>query len=505
MVLETPRLSLRRFTTADAAFVLRLLNEPSFIQYIGDRGVRTLDDAAGYIERGPVASYRRHGFGLYLVELTDGTPIGTCGVLKREELDDADLGFSLLPEFWSQGFAFEAAHEVKVYARDMLGLRALAAIVAHGNDASARLLKKLGFSFDRLIRLGPEAEELRLFSHSFPKGPMSTDAMPSPELYLDTIYAFQRSSALKAAIELDLFSAIDSGARTPPEIAVICGAPERGIRILCDYLTTIGFMTKTDGQYDLTPDTAFFLTRKSPAYLGGTAEFLHAPAMRSQFENLTETIRRGAPPMNMMADANPAWVQFAKAMVPLMMPRAHAIAELLDVANAGPIRVLDIAAGHGMFGVVLAQRNSGAEIVAVDWAPVLEVATQNAAAMGVGARHRTQPGNAFDVEFGGGFDVALVTNFLHHFDVATNVRFLKRVTAALSPGGRVAVLDFVLNEDRVSPPMAGRFGLTMLAGTEGGQVYTFAELRDMLTDAGFTNVIQHALPGPQAVVVGTRP
>ena len=123
MVLETPRLSLRRFTTADAAFVLRLLNEPSFIQYIGDRGVRTLDDAAGYIEQGPVASYRRHGFGLYLVELKDGTPIGTCGVLKREELDHADLGFSLVPEFWSQGFAFEAAHEVKLYARDLLGLR----------------------------------------------------------------------------------------------------------------------------------------------------------------------------------------------------------------------------------------------------------------------------------------------------------------------------------------------------------------------------------------------
>jgi RimJ/RimL family protein N-acetyltransferase len=151
----------------DAPFVLRLLNEPSFIRHIGDRGVRTLEDAAGYLERGPIASYERHGFGLYLVQLKDGTPIGTCGVLKRDELDDADIGFSLLPQFWSRGFALEAAEAVKTYARDVLGLRRLAAIVAHGNDASVRLLTKLGFAFDRLIRMGPDAEELRLFSHTF--------------------------------------------------------------------------------------------------------------------------------------------------------------------------------------------------------------------------------------------------------------------------------------------------------------------------------------------------
>ena len=172
-VLQTARLVLRRFTVADAPFVLRLLNEPSFIRYIGDRGVRTLSDAVGYIERGPVASYQRHGFGLYLVELRNGTPIGTCGVLKRDELEDADIGFSLLPEFWAEGYAFEAAQAVKAYAQDMLGLHKLAAIVAHGNDASVRLLVKLGFAFDRLIRLGPKAEELRLFSHTFRRGSTS--------------------------------------------------------------------------------------------------------------------------------------------------------------------------------------------------------------------------------------------------------------------------------------------------------------------------------------------
>ncbi len=384
LVLETARLRLRRFSIADATFVLRLLNEPSFIQHIGDRGVRTLDDAAGYIERGPIASYRRSGFGLYAVDLKDGTTIGACGVLKRDELDDVDLGYSLLPEFWSQGFAVEAAAAVKHYARDMLGLHRLAAIVAHGNEASARLLDKLGFSFDRVVRLRPDAEELRLFTCTLREDLMATDAMPTPDLYFDTILAFQRSSALKSAIELDLFTAISDGARTPAALAKATGAQERGLRILSDYLTTIGFLTKTVDSYDLTPESAFFLSKKSPAYLGGTTAFLHSGVVVGQYEHLTETIRRGTPPLNMVADNNPAWVEFAHAMVPMMMPTAHAIAELPGVSSAGPMRVLDIAAGHGIFGIVIAQRNPQAEIVAVDWPQVLEVASANARAMGVG-------------------------------------------------------------------------------------------------------------------------
>ena len=166
MVLETERLSLRRFTPDDADFVLRLLNEPSFIQNIGDRGVRTVEQAAEYLERGPLSSYARHGFGLYLVALKDGTPIGTCGVLKRDELSDADIGYSLLPEYWSQGFAYEAATAVRDYARGVLCLNRLVALVSPSNDASSRLLAKLGFAFERMIELGPEKESLRLFSAS---------------------------------------------------------------------------------------------------------------------------------------------------------------------------------------------------------------------------------------------------------------------------------------------------------------------------------------------------
>ena len=164
-LLETPRLELRRLTEDDAPFILELLNEPSFIRNIGDRGVRTIDEARGYIAQGPIASYARFGFGLYLVELTPPrTPIGICGILKRDELPDPDIGFAFLPAHWSKGYAREAAEAVKAYARDTLAQPRLLAIVSPSNDSSIRLLEKLGFAFTSLMRLTPEAEELKLYA-----------------------------------------------------------------------------------------------------------------------------------------------------------------------------------------------------------------------------------------------------------------------------------------------------------------------------------------------------
>src|SRR5690349_22993850 len=150
-VLETKRLSLRRLTVDDAEFILTLLNEPAFLRYIGDKKVRNLDDARQYIINGPRASYERHGFGLYMVELRDShTPIGMCGLIKRDELPDADIGFAFLPDYWNKGFALEAATAVLNDARERLKLKRVLAIVNPDNDASIRLLEKLGLRFQRL-------------------------------------------------------------------------------------------------------------------------------------------------------------------------------------------------------------------------------------------------------------------------------------------------------------------------------------------------------------------
>jgi 2-polyprenyl-3-methyl-5-hydroxy-6-metoxy-1,4-benzoquinol methylase len=332
---------------------------------------------------------------------------------------------------------------------------------------------------------------------------MTTQTMPTPDLYFDTIWGFQKSAALKTAIDLELFTAIDKGARTVSEIAAASGASERGIRILCDYLVTIGFLVKTAGAYSLTPESAAFLSKQSPAYLGTTARFLYSTTMMQEFDQLTDTVRTGTTHASVVTDEHPVWVEFARAMVPMMMPPAHAMADILGVASAGPIRVLDIAAGHGTFGIVIAQRNPQAQVVASDWAPVLTVATEHAQAMGVGDRFQTLPGDSFKVDYGTGFDLVLVPNFLHHFDADANVALLRKVRTALKPGGRVAVLEFVPAEDRISPPMAARFSLMMLASTPRGDAYTLSELREMLTRAGFSNITAHPLEGPQTVIVAS--
>jgi RimJ/RimL family protein N-acetyltransferase len=163
-VLETERLWLRPMSVDDAEFILALLNEPSFLRYIGDKQVRNLEDARQYVLNGPVASYERHGLGLLLVEMKGSQmPIGMCGLLKRDELPEPDIGFALMPDFWNKGLAFEAAAAVLQDARDRLKLERLLAITSLDNDASIKLLERLGFKFDRITRLAPDREEIRLF------------------------------------------------------------------------------------------------------------------------------------------------------------------------------------------------------------------------------------------------------------------------------------------------------------------------------------------------------
>jgi RimJ/RimL family protein N-acetyltransferase len=167
-VLETERLVLRRMTADDAEFILKLLNEPSFIRFIGDKGVRNRVDAVHYIQSGPIANYERFGFGQYLVELKQGrVPIGMCGLTKKDSLPDADIGYSLLPAYWSKGYAVEAAAGVKAYVKDVLGIRKLLAVTIPENESSIKLLEKIGFRFERMIRLSEDADELKLFASDF--------------------------------------------------------------------------------------------------------------------------------------------------------------------------------------------------------------------------------------------------------------------------------------------------------------------------------------------------
>jgi ubiquinone/menaquinone biosynthesis C-methylase UbiE len=191
-------------------------------------------------------------------------------------------------------------------------------------------------------------------------------------------------------------------------------------------------------------------------------------------------------------------------MAPMMGPMAGPLGAVVLEGHEGPMRVLDIAAGHGLFGIEIAKQNEQAHVTGLDWAPVLRVALKNAEKAGVHDRYDMLPGSAFEVEFGGPYDAVLLTNFLHHFDKATCVGLLKKVRRSLKQGGRAATLEFVPNEDRVSPPMPAAFSMTMLTTTAAGDAYTFSELSGMYTDAGFSGVRAHPIPmSPHTVVTGT--
>ena len=333
-------------------------------------------------------------------------------------------------------------------------------------------------------------------------------SLPNPALIFETLNAYQRTAALKAAIELDAFTAIGEGAKTPAALAIRCQAAERGMRILCDYLVVIGFLTKSGQQYALTNDSAVFLDRHSPSYMGSVAGFLTMPELMDASKDLAAVVRKGGTLVDdhgTVAPSDPKWVGFARSMAPMMIPSAEAIAGIVKADAGEKWKVLDIAAGHGMFGITLAKHNPNAEIFAIDWPRVLEVAAENAAQAGVGPRYQKISGSAFEVDFGSGYDLVLLTNILHHFDPVMIEMLLRKVRASLAPNGRTVTLEFVPNEDRVSPPMPASFALIMLATTPEGDAYTFAEYQRMFRDAGFSAIEQFPLTGmPQTVIVSRR-
>ena len=335
------------------------------------------------------------------------------------------------------------------------------------------------------------------------QGPKAT-----PERIFGTLTAYQLTEALKAAIELDIFTKIAEGANEPSSLAKAAGIPERSARIVADFMTVHGFLTKENGRYGLAPDAAVFLDRRSPAYMGAMANFLVAPIHKQSFSVLAQSIRKGGSANELADNAKPHdefWTEFARSMAGLATPSAEYIAGLTGAAEGKPVKVLDIAAGHGMFGITIARRNPAAQVVALDWPAVLAVATENAKKFGVADRVTAKPGSAFETEYGDGYDFVLLTNILHHFDAAGCETLFRRVHKALKPGGKAITLEFVPNEDRVTPPLAAAFSLIMLANTDAGDAYTFAELERMAKNAGFTKSTLQQVPDmPQQLVISEK-
>ncbi len=327
----------------------------------------------------------------------------------------------------------------------------------------------------------------------------------SPERIMATLSGFQETAILKGAIELGVFTEIAGGFDAAPALAAQCKADPHGIETLCNSLTVMGFLEKSGDRYRLTPDSALFLNRNSPAYLGDMTRFLLAPEMVGGWSDIAATVRRGGPDgLANVAPEHPIWIEFAKGMGPFVTMTARMLAGIV-VAGGAPRQILDVAAGHGLFGIEIARAEPDARVIALDWPKVLEVARDNAAAAGVADRWTALPGSAFDVPFGTGYDLVLLTNFLHHFDRATCEDLLRKAHAALAPGGRVATLEFVPNEDGVSPAFAARFGMVMLTSTPKGRAYRYSELKAMHEAAGLSSCeLVDLAPTPQRLVIARR-
>ena len=316
--------------------------------------------------------------------------------------------------------------------------------------------------------------------------------------------AYQTTAALTAAIKLDIFTLIGASAKTSDRLSLETGASARGLRILCDYLTVIGLLAKVDSSYSLTLASKTYLDMASPMAMGSAIDFLAAPEQFSLLldDPVSYVQHGGAPGLAYISPDNPIWVRFAKAVVPFAAPSAKRVAVYVLGLPEAPRKVLDLAAGHGLYGIEVAKVCTMASITAVDWASVLTVASANAEAARIADRYKTIPGSAFDVDWGDKFDLVLLPNFLHHFGHEDCVTLLQKVRRSLSAAGRALVIDLVPNEDRVSPRVPAMFAFWMLASTPKGDAHTVSDYERMARDAEFSRTAARPLaPTPQTLIV----
>lgn len=325
----------------------------------------------------------------------------------------------------------------------------------------------------------------------------------TPLRFVEAAGGYQRTAVAKAAIELDVFTIVDEGATNAAEIAGRARASLKGIRVLCDALSILGMLRKDGGTYRLTPESQLFLSRRSDRYLGDMVFFQTDPHHLAGFERFTEAVRRGGTAVNgqgTVEPEHPLWTQFARTMGNMMVPASLKLADL-----AGPSRrVLDIAAGHGRYGIEIARRNPAVEVWALDWPVVLEQARLHAREAGVEERWHALPGDAFALDWPAGCDTVILGNFLHHFDLATCGRLAAMALAALAPGGQLLTLEHIPDEDRVSPSACGWFAAVMLANTPAGDAYTFDEYDRALRSAGFARGELHSIPGSAQRIIVSR-
>jgi 2-polyprenyl-3-methyl-5-hydroxy-6-metoxy-1,4-benzoquinol methylase len=329
----------------------------------------------------------------------------------------------------------------------------------------------------------------------------------TPERIMKTAWGYAAPLILEAGVRTGLFDALADGPKTVAEVQSATGASDRGLRIILNALVGLGLLTKNGPtRYALTPEADAFLISSKPAYLGGFLRHTSSHLIPKWLQ-LTDILRTGRPTeaVNQEGVGTEFFEKFVEDLYPLNYAAANALADALAIEKAtGPVAVLDLAAGSGVWSIALAKRSPRVRVTAVDWPGVLPATRRTAERHGVADRFRFVAGDLMAVDFGTGYQVATLGHILHSEGEARSRALLAKTAAALAPGGTIAIAEWLVDADRTGPPMGLIFAANMLVNTDDGDTYSFEEIAGWLKAAGFVEPRTLEVPGPAPLVLATK-
>ncbi len=333
-------------------------------------------------------------------------------------------------------------------------------------------------------------------------------AAVTPQRIQQLAWGYGPPLIIEAALRHGIFDALDGAAKTVDEIATQAGASARGVRIVMNALLGLELLTKdADGRYGLTIESAAFLVRGRPGFLGGVIQHTSTQLL-PKWLHLSEVVRTGQPAtsVNREKDGAAFFHEFVEDIFPMSYPAAQRLAEALEIAGAKkPVRVLDLAAGSGVWGIALAQKSPQVTVTAVDWPGVLDVTRKVAARFDLASRFSYVAGDLQAAPFGSGHDIAILGHILHSEGELRSRALLKKTYEALAPGGTIAIAEFLVDEERAGPPMGLIFAVNMLVNTDEGDTFSFPEIEAWLREAGFEDPRAIDAPGPSPLILATKP
>jgi ubiquinone/menaquinone biosynthesis C-methylase UbiE len=329
----------------------------------------------------------------------------------------------------------------------------------------------------------------------------------TPDRIMQFSWGYAPTLIIQAALQHHIFDLLDESPKTVDELAKATAASKRGLTSILNALVGLQFLANSNGRYSLTPESATFLVSTKPGYHG--AFFTHTlDQILPRWLQLNEVVRSGKPAMaaNDQKEGADFFAHFVEALFPMGYPAARALGEHLGLAKTtGPVKVLDLAAGSGVWGIALAEQSPNVRIWAVDWPMVLETTKRVAARHGMSDRLTAIAGDLLDAKFGSDYTVAILGHIIHSEGEKRSRQLLRKTFDALAPGGTIAIAEFVPNDDRTGPPNALIFAVNMLVNTQEGDTFTFAEMSHWLRETGFVDPRQLEAPGPSPLILATKP